>query len=72
MEVQETGLSFKTLKGVKEKIYLKNLKWALSGKKKIIDEFELGDIIYVKKENGFWKLKQYPKVNGGIVVFKPF
>ena len=65
MEVQETGLSFKTFKGIKEKIYSKNLKWALSGKKKIFDEFKLGDIIYVKKENEFWKLKQYQKLMVG-------
>ena len=72
LEVQETGFKFKTLKGIEEKIYLKNLKWALSAKKKIYDEFKLGDIIFVKKENGTWKLKQYPKVNGGIVVLNPF
>ncbi len=71
-KVQETGIIFKTLEGESEKIYLKNLKWALSGKKNIFNEFKLGDIIYVKKEKIEWKLKQYPKVNGGIVVINPF
>ena len=33
---------------------------------------KIGDIIFVKKENNFWTLKQYPKVNGGIVVIDPF
>ena len=44
----------------------------LLGEKNILDKFEVGDIIFVKKENGLWKLKQYPKVNGGIVVLDPF
>ena len=26
----------------------------------------------LKKKNNFWLLKQYPKVNGGIVVLDPF
>ena len=26
----------------------------------------------LKKKNNFWKLKQYPKVNGGIVILDPF
>ena len=36
------------------------------------DVHEVGDVIFVKKENNQWKLKQYPKVNGGIVVLDPF
>ena len=41
-------------------------------KKKISDSFDLGDAIFVKKENGIWSLKQYPKVNGAIVVLDPY
>ena len=33
---------------------------------------KIGDIIFIKKENNVWTLKQYPKVNGGIVVLDPF
>ena len=50
----------------------KNIKWTLPKKKEIQDIHEIGDIIFVKKENSSWVLKQYPKVNGGIVVLNPF
>ena len=43
-----------------------------SKKKKFSDRFKVGDIIFVKKEKNFGILKQYPKVNGGIVVLDPF
>ena len=41
-------------------------------KKSVKDVHKIGDIIFVKKENNSWILKQYPKVNGGIVVLDPF
>ena len=41
-------------------------------KKLILDVYEVGDIIFVKREKKIWKLKQYPKVNGGIVALDPF
>ena len=50
----------------------KNIKWTLPKKKEIQDIHKIGDIIFVKKENSSWILKQYPKVNGGIVVLNPF
>ena len=50
----------------------KNLKWSVPKSKTIKDIHKIGDIIFVKKEKNFWKLKQYPKVNGGIVVLDPF
>jgi penicillin-binding protein 1A len=44
-----------------------------NSKKKINkDVHKIGDIIFVKKDNNSWLLKQYPKVNGGIVVLDPF
>ena len=46
------------------------LKWAL--KKDIFSTFEVGDFIYVKKINNNWTLKQYPKINGGIVALDPY
>ena len=36
------------------------------------DKLKVGDVIFVKKEANRWKLKQYPKVNGGIVAIDPF
>ena len=41
-------------------------------KKSISDKLKVGDIIFVKKNGDRWKLKQYPKVNGGIVAIDPF
>ena len=38
----------------------------------ITETHKLGDIIFVKKEENRWTLKQYPKVNGGIIVIDPF
>ena len=46
----------------------------LSGQcqKKNFDIHKVGDIIFVKKEKANWILKQYPIVNGGIVVIDPY
>ena len=70
--VEENHIKFLTLKEQRGKISFQQLKWALPGKKKIIDKFNVGDIIFVKKENKNWNLKQYPKVNGGIVAIDPY
>ncbi len=72
LEINQSGLSIKTLEGDNGTISINNLKWAIPNKKKITDRFNIGDIIFVKKENNSWALKQYPKVNGGIVVLDPF
>ena len=50
----------------------KNIMWTIPKNKFIPDEYKIGDIIFVKKENDYWSLKQYPKVNGGIVVLDPY
>ncbi len=70
LEINDDGINFKTFDNIKGKITNDNLKWALR-KKSITDKFEIGDIILVKKEKNYWDLKQYPKVNGGIVVLDP-
>jgi len=67
LNISESGLDFKILNGSKGKINSNKIKWAIS-KKKISEVFNVGDIIFIKKENNFWSLKQYPKVNGGMVV----
>ena len=48
------------------------MKWSIPKKKTITERYNLGDIIFVKKEKNSWTLKQYPKVNGGIIVLDPF
>ena len=61
----------KHLKNSEEVLLAKNIKWTIPKNKTIFDKHKLGDIIFVKKENNYWSLKQYPKVNGGIVVMDP-
>ena len=46
-------------------------KWTLRNKK-FNDRFKIGDLIFVKKDKSDWLIKQYPKVNGGIIVIDPF
>ena len=53
-------------------MFSKNFKWSIPKKKSIKDIHKIGDIVFVKKENDIWLLKQYPKVNGGIVIMDPF
>ena len=53
-------------------IKLKDLRWSLSKNKSIGDVHKVGDLIFVKKDNNSYLLKQYPKVNGGIVVLDPY
>ena len=75
-DVLNNGIKFKSInkpeKVIIGKINLKNIKWTIPRKKNIFDRFSVGDIIFVKKENNSWSLKQYPKVNGGIVVLDPY
>ena len=70
LQINDSGIGFKTLDNIKGTITNDNLKWALR-KKPVSDKFKIGDIILVKKEKNYWDLKQYPKVNGGIVVLDP-
>jgi penicillin-binding protein 1A len=59
-------------KNIEGSLSVKNLKWTIRKGKSIQDRYSIGDIIFVKKEKNNWTLKQYPKVNGGIVVLEPF
>ena len=76
IEVNNLQLKFKTInknkKNVEGILSEKNLKWTIPKNKSISDKYSKGDIIFIKKENNNWSLKQYPKVNGGIVVLDPF
>ena len=53
-------------------LFLENIKWTLRQNKSIQDTHKIGDILFVKKENNSWKIKQYPRVNGGIVALDPY
>tara|TARA_Y100001958_G_C21230337_1_gene556018 strand:+ start:250 stop:2535 length:2286 start_codon:yes stop_codon:yes gene_type:complete len=76
VELNNNQIKFKIIKNKKNKdtfgiLTYKNVKWTLRANKTITDRHEIADIIFVKKINNVWKLKQYPKVNGGIVVLNP-
>ena len=63
---------FKNKETKKGKLLYKNIKWTIPKNKNIKNVFKEGDIIFVKQEKNIWTIKQYPKVNGGIVVLDPF
>ena len=72
INVKDTEIVFKILdKKEKGTIQANSLKWAIN--KSIDNSFKINDIIFVHKNlNGNWELKQYPKVNGAMVVIDPF
>ena len=76
LEINESEIKFKIINQNEtnsiEKLYFKNLKWSLPKNKTISSRHSIGDIIFVKKEKNIWQLKQYPKVNGGIIALDPF
>ena len=75
IDLNNSEIKFKIINkkenNVSEILKLNEVKWSLR-KKLISDVYEVGDIIFVKREKKIWKLKQYPKVNGGIVALDPF
>jgi len=71
IEIDNSKLSIEILKkNNKGYIFASSINWAI--KNNIFDDFKVGDIIFVKKNKDNWDLKQYPKVNGAIVVLDPF
>jgi penicillin-binding protein 1A len=70
--VRDSEITFQILNAKEQgTILVNNLKWAVN--KNIFDTFKINDVIYVhRNKNGKWNLKQYPKVNGAIVVIDPF
>ncbi len=76
ISLNDNEIRFETINKKKEikkgSLLLKNIKWTISKKKKIKDVHKVGDLIFVKKEKNFWSIKQYPKVNGGIIILDPY
>ncbi len=73
--VDNSQIKFKIInekKNVEGFLSAKNVKWTIPNGKLLSDKHAIGDIIFVKKEKNYWSLKQYPKVNGGIVVLDPY
>ena len=71
VSINNNKINFKTIdknaKNFEGTLNLKEIKWTISQKKSIQDIHNIGDIFFVAKNNN-WEIKQYPKVNGGIVV----
>ena len=76
VSVNNDNIKFKIIDegktNINEVLLLEDNKWTVRSKKKLKEVHKAGDIIFVKKENNKWKIKQYPKVNGGIIVLEPF
>ena len=76
ISLNESEIQFKIIdkkeENKKGSLIFKNIKWSVPKKKTIEDVHKVGDIFFVKKKKNFWLLKQYPKVNGGIVVLDPY
>ena len=75
IDLNNSEINFKIINDKKNTLGIlnfKNIKWTIPNKKNISDRFDVGDILFVKKKSGLWVLKQYPKVNGGIVAIDPF
>ena len=73
--LDNSKIQFKVIdkkKELKGNLFLKNIKWTIPKNKSIIDVHKIGDIIFVKNKNNNWLVKQYPKVNGGIIALDPF
>ena len=62
----------KKIKLIEGTLNLKNIKWTIPKNKLIKDIHKVGDIILIKRRKNFWTIKQYPNVNGGIVILDPF
>ena len=77
VSINETELRLRTIDKNKKQLmgsyFIKKILNGHSVKKKTIkDVHKLEILFFIKKENNKWKIKQYPKVNGGIVVLDPF
>ena len=76
ISTSENEIKFSSIDNNKKKIfgslYRKDIQWTLRPNKSLQVVHKVGDILFVKKENNIWKIKQYPKVNGAIVVMDPF
>ncbi len=76
IDLNNSEIKFKIINDKKNmetgNLNLTSIKWTIPKNKTISERFNLGDIIFVKKKSNLWDLKQYPKVNGGIIALDPF
>ena len=69
--INDDFLSLKSDENENLKIKKSGLKWIIKDNN-IEDLFNIGDFVFIKKNKTEWEIKQYPKVNGGIVALDPF
>ena len=69
--INDDFLSLKSDENENLKIKKSGLKWIIKDNN-IEDVFNIGDFVFIKKNKTEWEIKQYPKVNGGIVALDPF
>ena len=75
ISIDDNKIQFEVIdekKKINGNLFLKNIKWTISKKRLIKDVHNVGDIIFVKSNDNNWFIKQYPKVNGGIIVLDPY
>ena len=76
LSIDNKEINFETVdkknNNFKGTILFENIKWTLRQNKLPKDIHEVGDIIFVKKDKSQWLIKQYPRVNGGIVAIDPY
>ena len=69
-EVKKFEAIIETIDNLKGVIKYKDISWT---KKEFEDLLKIGDLIYVENlKNNEYKLRQLPKINGGIVVMDPY
>jgi len=69
-EISQFHTKIETLNKLTGLIKYNEISWT---KKEFEDLFRVGDLIYVKKvKDNLYRLKQLPKINGGIVVMDPY
>ena len=75
ISIDDNKIQFEVIdekKKINGNLFLKNIKWTIPKKRLIKDVHKVGDIIFVKNNDNNWFIKQYPKVNGGIIVLDPY
>ena len=67
LHYQENKINFKLInkKNIYGKNISKNYKWTIRNKKSLEKVHEQGDLIFVKRDNDIWLIKQYQKLTVG-------
>ncbi len=76
ISLNDSEVIFKTIdenkKSIKGILTKEKIKWTIPKNKSLKEVYSSGDIFFVKKEKNYWLVKQYPKVDGSIIILDPF